>query len=532
MSCWTCWGCVLTAVSDSAHSGQCCALVSKRTETWQGPVQSVLGLESGTTYHVSAWVKLRNGDSDEVGITICQEDVGGTDYHGIARGTATQDRWSYLSGFFTPGVQGRLSRMDLYIEGPSSGVSFYVDDVRVEEVGDWRDLIRDRTEQHRQREAVLTILSSGGQAIGGAEVQVRQIRHHFAFGSAINYNVLQAGRVNRYADFFREHFEWAVLENESKWYSNEPSRGYVTYDQADRIYDWCHSNGITMRGHCLYWAADGMVQSWLKSLNTADLRTAVESRMESAVAHFQGKFVHWDIDNEMVPNHYFEDRLGEAIRVWMFQRAHEIDPNCVLFVNEYNVISGGYSLNGCMELVRWLQDNGAPVQAIGVQCHMGSGFDRWDTIERFDKVASLGLPIWCTEFDVSDPNEYDRADELEDFYRIAFSHPSVQGILMWGFWENSHWRDDCHIVNADWSLNEAGRRYEALMEEWTTRTEGLTDSDGVMSFVGYHGIYEIEVRLPDGSVATTTLDLPVGQQPVGYAILFDPSGGITAYATD
>jgi endo-1,4-beta-xylanase len=530
---WTCWGGVLTTAAGSAHSGRYCALISGRTQTWQGPVQSVRGLlKAGTTYRLSAWVKLQNGTSEQAGITVCQADAAGTDYHGVVSGTATEDRWSCLSGYFTPSVQGTLSQMDVYIEGPSSGVSFYIDDVGVEEVGDWRDLVRDRTEQCRKRDAILTVLSSDGRPVGGVEVQVHQIRHRFAFGSVINTKVLQSDCNNSYADFFRDHFEWAVLENESKWYHNEPRQGYVTYDDADRIYDWCHSNGITMRGHCLYWAAENMVQSWLKALSTDQFRAAVESRMESAVAHFKGKFVHWDINNEMVPNHYFKDRLGEAIRVWMFQRAHEIDPNCVLFVNEYNVISGGYSLDKCMKLVEDLLDSGAPVQAIGVQCHFSSGFDRWAVLDRFDKLATLGLPIWCTEFDMADPNEYVRANEIEDFYRIAFSQPAVQGILMWGFWENSHWRKNCYIVNADWSLNEAGRRYESLMDEWTTQAQDVTDESGAMQFRGFLGTYEVEVSLPDGSIATATIDLSAGDEPADYTLQFDPSGGITAQAVE
>jgi len=40
-----------------------------------------------------------------------------------------------------------------------------------------------------------------------------------------------------------------------------------------------------------------------------------------------------------------------------------------------------------------------------------------------------------TEYDSVTPDEYRRADNLENLYRTAFSHPSVEGIVMWGFWE-------------------------------------------------------------------------------------------------
>ena len=521
---WTCSGGSLTAITgsvdaNSVHGGSYCAFASDRTEAGQGPAQSILNvLKSGKYYRFSAWVRLQGNATGQATITVRQTDGAGTNDHNVALGDVYEDRWTNLSGSFTLIATGSLTVLDLRIEGPQPGVSFYVDDVSVEEISDWRELVAERTEQSRKRQMTLTVLMPDGQPLAGADVRVHQVRHQFAFGSCINSNVLTTSQTNPYGDFFRNHFEWAVCENESKWYSNESKRGQVTYDKADRIYAWCRQNGITMRGHCLYWAVEGNVQSWLKALSTDQLLAAVQSRMESAVPHFKGKFVHWDINNEMVPGHYYKDRLGESIRIWMFQRAHELDPNCVLFVNEYNVIEGGYSLNACVQLVRWLLDNGAPVQAIGAQCHFSSGFDRWTIINRFDKLAALGLPIWCTEFDMGDPNEYVRANELEDFYRIAFSHPAVQGILMWGFWEKSHWRKNCHIVNADWSLNEAGRRYEALLKEWTTDAEGTTDANGVMTFRGFHGTYEITITPPDGAAVTAMADLPPADEPAVITI--------------
>ena len=44
---------------------------------------------------------------------------------------------------------------------------------------------------------------------------------------------------------------------------------------------------------------------------------------------------------------------------------------------------------------------------------------------------------------------------------------------MWGFHADSHWRGpDAAIVNHDWTVNEAGLRYQALREEWRTNDSG------------------------------------------------------------
>lgn len=45
------------------------------------------------------------------------------------------------------------------------------------------------------------------------------------------------------------------------------------------------------------------------------------------------------------------------------------------------------------------------------------------------------LELFITEFDVLTPNDVERADWLEDAYRAFFAHPSLSGVIMWGFWD-------------------------------------------------------------------------------------------------
>ena len=87
---------------------------------------------------------------------------------------------------------------------------------------------------------------------------------------------------------------------------------------------------------------------------------------------------------------------------------------------------------------------------------------------------------------MADDDETSCADKLELVYRTAYSHPAVEGIMMWVFWAGASWRGpNAGLAHRDWTLNEAGKRYEALMEEWTTEVSGQTDADGVLSFRGF-----------------------------------------------
>ena len=68
---------------------------------------------------------------------------------------------------------------------------------------------------------------------------------------------------------------------------------------------------------------------------------------------------------------------------------------------------------------------------------------------RLDAVASVGLPIWITELDVTNKDVNQRANGYEDALRLYFSHPAVEGILLWGFWNKRHWRPDASLVDGD-----------------------------------------------------------------------------------
>ena len=68
----------------------------------------------------------------------------------------------------------------------------------------------------------------------------------------------------------------------------------------------------------------------------------------------------------------------------------------------------------------------------------------------FDKLTSLAeleLPIWVTELDVSHDNEWAKAKHLSYALRAAFSHPSVEGIILWGYWDQRHWRGRQGFLN-------------------------------------------------------------------------------------
>jgi GH35 family endo-1,4-beta-xylanase len=75
-------------------------------------------------------------------------------------------------------------------------------------------------------------------------------------------------------------------------------------------------------------------------------------------------------------------------------------------------------------------------------------------LRRLDRLGELGLPIHLTEISFCTPDAQQRAEALETFLRLAYSHPAVKAIMLWGFWEKRHWLGP--------SVNLAGYRYDPL----------------------------------------------------------------------
>jgi GH35 family endo-1,4-beta-xylanase len=402
--------------------------------------------------------------------------------------------------------------------------------------GDWKSDANARIEQNRKRNAQITVVDMNGQPVHDINVQIEQVSHSFAFGSCFN-----SGHLNDsvYTTFFKNHFEWAVCENESKWTANEgQTQGNVTYTNADNIYTWCHNNGIIMRGHCLFWEQQTSLPGWVANLGyapwpqTSALYTACQNRLNSAVPHFQGKFVHWDVDNEQLSDSFF-DRLevggaGSAdvnSRVWMYQRANQLDPSCKLFVNEYSGNSfGGYTATAYINLINNLRGKGAPIHGIGLQGHINSPFQPdtyWSSV--LTPLNALGLPIWATEFDSDTTSDSQRATDLENYFRIMFSDPNVEGIMLWGFMTGTTWRASgaWGLVNSSGTLNAAGTEYESLMNEWTTKDANYTDPNGKVNFRGFHGSYEITLSAPGQTTEIHEIELDPGTTTLQFTLATD-----------
>ncbi len=178
----------------------------------------------------------------------------------------------------------------------------------------------------------------------GAEVTVKQVRHEFWFGAALA-NQMFSGRAGseeaaRYKQVFLENFNSAVTENALKWHSMEQTQGAVDYSIVDEMLAWTAGHDIPLRGHNVFWGVPNRVQPWLKTMGDDQLRGALEARALDIARRYRGRFAEYDLNNEMLHGNYYKQRLGANITRDMASWMREEDPQAVLYLNDYDILTG------------------------------------------------------------------------------------------------------------------------------------------------------------------------------------------------
>lgn len=199
-------------------------------------------------------------------------------------------------------------------------------------------------------------------------------------------------------------FNAAVFENELKWYITEPKPGQLNYALADQMLEFVRSNQIIARGHNIFWEDPRYIPSWVLDLTGSELQSAVNARIQSLMSKYKDEFIHWDVSNEMLHFDFYEERLGLNASLHFYEMAHQADPLATLFMNEFNVVETCSDVDSTVDnyisRLKELKRSGVSMDGIGLESHF-SVPNRPLMRAILDKLATLELPIWLTEVDVS-----------------------------------------------------------------------------------------------------------------------------------
>ncbi len=405
----------------------------------------------------------------------------------------------------------------------------------------WRTAAQERIAKYRKAPLSVLVHDAAGKPVPGAEVTIQMTAQEFILGTAVNaktlanappFNRTQSGSSatdseSKYVAAIPQYFNTIVLENNLKWKPLAGDWGSAwTFEDASRAIDWARKAGLRTRGHVLVWPSFKHLPTRLKALENdkEKLRAEVRAHVRDLATKMKGRLDHWDVINEPYDNHDLMDILGPEEMVEWFKIAREADPGAKLYLNDYSILSGGPGDNGHRahfeETIRFLIEKGAPIDGIGMQGHFGSGLTGpEDLLKILDRYAEFKLPILITEYDIVVDDPKLAGDYTRDLYTTLYSHPAVQGIMMWGFWDGKHWKNSAPLFDQTWQLKPSGQSYIDLTQNaWRTNGVLKVDDVGKNTLPAFKGRYHLSVEVEGKKVerdvlltangASVTLKLP------------------------
>jgi GH35 family endo-1,4-beta-xylanase len=369
----------------------------------------------------------------------------------------------------------------------------------------WRKAAAERIEKYRKGDLIVKVLDAKRKPVRNAEVSVRMKRNAFNWGTATSsQRLLDEKNTDSkiYRDTLLKYFNQVVFENEMKWKvwsTQEPEKRGT---QTKNAVEWLNTHKIPARGHVMIWPSWQHSPRFLADLknDTAALRATILNNIKEQTAVMRGQFTEWDVINEPYAHHDVMDILGKTEMIKWFKLARAGDPGVKLFLNDYTMFHGEGADSPSEKFydnVKFLKENGAPIDAIGEQAHIGGTPPSIQKVlERFDRFAQLGLPIQISEFDINSNDDEFKARYLRDFLTALYSNSATIGFVQWGFWEGQHWFPVAAMWNKDWSVRKHGKVYTDLVTKtWWTNADGKTTKDGTYKVRGFCGDYEVVVKL-------------------------------------
>lgn len=369
-----------------------------------------------------------------------------------------------------------------------------------EENAAWRNDALRRIEEIRTASLIIRVKGANGKAVKGVKVEAKLIDPEFIFGTAVSARLLAKEMLpdsKVYRKNLSELFNAVTIDNGLKWggWINPESR-----QVSKEAIDWITDHHLHLRGHNLVWPGKKFTPPFYSRQPNfgPGFSDSITNHIKDIASYTKGKVYGWDVINEMLHEKDYFEVMPRTQAVEWFKQAKRIDPEAQLFINEYSMLNGISSpqnIKSYLDLIAELRNGGAPIDAVGVQGHVGrQPRNPEQVISDLNLFKPLGLPVHITEFDVNTPDEQLQADYTRDFVIACYSHPTVTGFTMWGFWEAAHWKPDAAMFKKDWTAkpNLAVWR-DLVLNKWRTSINATTKADGAINERGHFGKYEITI---------------------------------------
>lgn len=368
---------------------------------------------------------------------------------------------------------------------------------------------------------------------------------------------------------FDNYWNQITMENLGKWESVEPNRNQFSWNTNPnnvlvQAYNKAINNGYPFKAHTFIWA--NQIPGWLPGLSEGEQRGAVDNMMDAYFRRFP-QTATVDVVNEALDLHApaygthangsqgwmkfnGNSDIGKWSWVkWAFERAKAArDSNgssAKLLINDYGILENESATQDYVNLVNAVNANGQLIEGIGVQGHFaynqnGCGSYTLDTAKvkrNLDRLATTGLPVYVSEFDLNIGNDDEHDSKFMSLFRVFWEHPAVVEVTLWGYIRNETWLPCSWLVDGGTERKTVQSLREYLQsddndpltipgtlqaEDYSSQSgvqrEDTTDIDGGQN-IGYieNGDY-IELSVNVESAGKYKVDARVASETAGGSI--------------
>jgi len=327
-------------------------------------------------------------------------------------------------------------------------------------------------------------------------------------------NLFKHAGEDRHAEYFKSLFNFATIPFYS--YQLAPEEGRLDFSRRDELVDWCEANGITPKGHPLWFGHKETNPAWMFTKSYEELSAFARDTVKKTVGRYKGRIKVWDSMNE--PHdwancfNFTQEQLMELTQICC-ETVRETDPHATSIINvclpfaEY--VAGKFVCYGPvfeqpvspMKFFRSAIEKGIDFDVVGIQLYFPAR-DMVAVYRLLNVYASFGKPIHITEMgvpggntrgqtdDIStvDPqsqigltkggwhsawNEHVQSDWLEQFYTIAAARSEIKALTWWDFMDPGFMKTSPFLFE-DQVPREMYFRLNALKHRLGGQQENLT----------------------------------------------------------
>jgi endo-1,4-beta-xylanase len=276
------------------------------------------------------------------------------------------------------------------------------------------------------------------------------------------------GAANLRDDAFKrvlaEQYSLVVAENAMKFGPLQPKPGSYDFDNADALVAFAQQHGMKVRGHNFVWHE--ALPAWFAGTVTREnVRKVLTEHILTVGGRYSGKIHSWDVVNEAIDvkagrpdglrKSPWLELMGPEYLEVAYRTARQADPKAKLTYNEYGIEDdseqAGRKRAATLALLQRLKQQGAPVDALGIQSHIAAGASATygrGLRELIDAAQAMGLEVYLTELDVNDDNIQDAdtavrdrlvAEVYRNYLACALESKAVKAVLTWGLTDGHTW---------------------------------------------------------------------------------------------